>query len=55
MGLGTGLAFMTAVTALSIPEMLLLRKVMKPRLIAIFAATASLGILTVGRLLNRRF
>ncbi len=51
-GLGTALAFMMAVTALSVPEMVLLRKVMKPRLIAVFVATASIGILLVGWMFN---
>lgn len=51
-GLGTALAFMMAVTALSFPEMVLLRKVMKPRLIVIFATTAAVGILLVGWLFN---
>jgi uncharacterized membrane protein YraQ (UPF0718 family) len=54
-GLGTALAFMMAVTALSLPEMVLLRKVMKPRLIAIFVATAAVGILIVGWLFNLIF
>lgn len=54
-GLGTALAFMMAVTALSVPEMVLLRKVMKPRLIAIFVGTASMGILLVGWLFNLLF
>lgn len=54
-GLGTALAFMMAVTALSFPEMVLLRKVMKPRLIAIFVATATIGILLVGWLFNLLF
>lgn len=54
-GMGTALAFMMAVTALSVPEMVLLRKVMKPRLIAIFVATASIGILLVGFLFNLLF
>jgi uncharacterized membrane protein YraQ (UPF0718 family) len=54
-GLGTALAFMMAVTALSVPEMVLLRKVMKPRLIAIFVATASIGILLVGWMFNLVF
>lgn len=54
-GLGTALAFMMAVTALSVPEMVLLRKVMKPRLIAIFVATASIGILLVGWMFNGLF
>ncbi|MDZ8118211.1 permease [Pontiella agarivorans] len=51
-GLGTALAFMMAVTALSVPEMVLLRKVMKPRLIAIFVGTAATGILLVGWMFN---
>lgn len=54
-GLGTALAFMMAVTALSIPEMVLLRKVMKPRLIAIFVMTATIGILIVGWMFNLLF
>jgi uncharacterized membrane protein YraQ (UPF0718 family) len=54
-GLGTALAFMMAVTALSVPEMVLLRKVMKPRLIAIFVATAAIGILVVGWVFNLFF
>jgi uncharacterized membrane protein YraQ (UPF0718 family) len=54
-GLGTALAFMMAVTALSVPEMILLRKVMKPRLIAVFIATATIGIILVGWLFNALF
>jgi uncharacterized membrane protein YraQ (UPF0718 family) len=54
-GLGTALAFMMAVTALSFPEMILLRKVMKPRLIGIFVATAAIGILIVGWMFNLVF
>jgi uncharacterized membrane protein YraQ (UPF0718 family) len=54
-GLGTALAFMMAVTALSFPEMVLLRKVMKPRLIAVFIATAATGILLVGWMFNLLF
>ncbi len=54
-GLGTALAFMMAVTALSVPEMVLLRKVMKPRLIAVFIATAAIGIVLVGWLFNAFF
>jgi len=50
--MGTALAFMMAVTALSFPEMVLLRKVMQPRLIAVFVATAAIGILIVGFLFN---
>jgi len=54
-GLGTALAFMMAVTALSVPEMVLLRKVMKPRLIAVFIVTATVGIFLVGLLFNALF
>ena len=51
-GLGTALAFMMSVTALSLPELVLLRKVMKPRLLAVFVATATTGVLLVGLLFN---
>jgi uncharacterized membrane protein YraQ (UPF0718 family) len=46
--LGSALAFMMAVTALSVPELGILRRVMKPRLIAAFVGTVTLGILLVG-------
>ncbi len=50
--LGTVLAFMMSVIALSAPEMLILRKVLKPRLIATFAGIVAAGILSVGYLFN---
>lgn len=50
--LGTSLAFMMAVTALSLPELIILRKVLKPRLIATFFGIVALGILLVGYLFN---
>ena len=50
--MGTLLAFMMAVVALSLPEMILLRRVLKPRLIATFIAVVAAGILTVGYLFN---
>jgi uncharacterized membrane protein YraQ (UPF0718 family) len=50
--LGTVLAFMMAVIALSFPELIILRKVLKPRLIAIFVAIVGTGILFVGYLFN---
>jgi uncharacterized protein len=50
--LGTVLAFMMAVIALSLPEMVILRKVLKPRLLAAFVAVVGLGILLVGFLFN---
>ncbi|NMG16876.1 permease [Aromatoleum bremense] len=50
--LGTVLAFMMAVIALSAPEMIILRKVLKPRLIATFAGVVASGILLVGYVFN---
>ncbi|MFC1524474.1 permease [Thermodesulfobacteriota bacterium] len=50
--LGTVLAFMMSVIALSLPEMVILRKVLKPRLIGVFIAILGTGILLVGTLFN---
>ena len=50
--LGTVLAFMMSVIALSAPEMIILRKALKPRLIATFAGVVALGILMVGYVFN---
>jgi uncharacterized membrane protein YraQ (UPF0718 family) len=50
--LGTVLAFMMAVIGLSFPEMVILRKVLKPRLIATFAGVVGVGILIVGYVFN---
>ena len=50
--LGTTLAFMMAVTGLSLPEFMILKKVMKPKLIAIFAAVVGIGIIFTGYLFN---
>jgi uncharacterized membrane protein YraQ (UPF0718 family) len=50
--LGTVLAFMMSVIALSLPEMIILRKVLKIRLIATFAAVVAAGILLVGYVFN---
>jgi len=50
--LGTVLAFMMSVIALSLPEMLILRKVLKPRLIGLFICVVGCGILMVGYLFN---
>jgi uncharacterized membrane protein YraQ (UPF0718 family) len=50
--LGTVLAFMMAVIALSLPEAIILRKVLKPRLLAVFFGVVSLGIMAVGFLFN---
>lgn len=50
--LGTALAFMMSVIALSLPEMIILRKVLKPRLIATFAGVVAAGIMMVGFVFN---
>lgn len=53
--LGTVLAFMTSVIALSLPEMIILRKVLSLKLIAVFVAVVGSGILAVGFLFNALF
>jgi uncharacterized membrane protein YraQ (UPF0718 family) len=50
--LGTVLAFMMAVIGLSLPETIILRKVLRPRLIATFVGVVGMGILVVGYLFN---
>ena len=50
--LGTVLAFMMSVIALSLPEMVILRKVLKPKLIAVFIGVVGSGILFTGFLFN---
>lgn len=50
--LGTVLSFMMAVIALSLPEMVILRKVLRPRLILVFAGVVGAGIMLVGFLFN---
>ncbi|HPW41791.1 MAG TPA: permease, partial [Bacillota bacterium] len=49
---GTVLSFMMAVTALSLPSIILLSKVVKPKLLAIFITIVSIGILIIGYLFN---
>jgi len=53
--LGTVLAFMMAVTALSAPETIILRKVLTLRLIAVFVGVVTVGIMAVGFLFNALF
>ncbi len=53
--LGTVLAFMMSVIALSLPEMIILRKVLSLKLIAVFVAVVGFGILAVGFLFNLLF
>jgi uncharacterized protein len=50
--LGTALAFMMAVTALSLPEMIILRKVLKIKLLAVFVGIMTVTIIAVGYLFN---
>jgi len=50
--MGTTLSFMMAVTALSLPEFMILKKVMKTKLILIFAGVVGVGILFTGYLFN---
>jgi uncharacterized membrane protein YraQ (UPF0718 family) len=52
LSVGTVLAFMMAVTALSLPEMIILRNVLKPQLIAIFASIMAVAITLTGYLFN---
>jgi len=52
MPMGTALAFMMAVVAISTPEMIILRKVIKPKLIAIFAGIITVAIIAIGYLFN---
>lgn len=51
-GVGTAMAFMMATTALSAPEMILLRKVIKPKLIVYFVTITGIAIILVGYLFN---
>ena len=50
--LGTILSFMMAVTTLSLPSMIMLRKAVKPRLLALFIGICTVGIIIVGYLFN---
>lgn len=50
--LGSVLAFMMAVTTLSLPSMVMLRKAVKPKLLALFIAICTIGIILIGYLFN---
>ena len=52
MPMGTTLAFMMAITAISLPEFIILRRVIKWPLIAVFATVVTIGVLFVGYLFN---
>ncbi|WP_302826472.1 permease, partial [Anaerofustis stercorihominis] len=51
-GLGTVLSFMMGVTALSLPSMIMLKKAVKPKLLAIFITIVTVGIIIIGYLFN---
>jgi len=51
-GIGTALSFMMAVTALSLPSMIMLKKVVKPKLLAIFIGIVTIGIIIIGYTFN---
>ena len=51
-GIGTVLSFMMAVTALSLPSIIMLSKVVKPKLLSIFVGIVSVGIIIIGYLFN---
>ncbi|TGE37557.1 permease [Desulfosporosinus fructosivorans] len=51
-GVGTALSFMMAVTALSLPSMIMLKKVVKTKLLVIFASLVTIGILIIGYAFN---
>lgn len=51
-GLGTVLSFMMAVTALSLPSIIMLRKALKPKLLVIFISIVATGIILIGYLFN---
>jgi uncharacterized membrane protein YraQ (UPF0718 family) len=55
MPLGTVLAFTMAITALSFPEMIILKKVLRPQLLAVFIGLMTLGIISIGYLFNAIF
>ncbi|MDR3686930.1 MAG: permease [Coriobacteriia bacterium] len=50
--IGTSLAFMMAVVGLSLPEAIILRKVLKPKLIAVYFSVNAVGIMAIGYLFN---
>ncbi|NYZ73709.1 permease [Candidatus Micrarchaeota archaeon] len=52
MALGTALAFMMSVTALSLPEMIILRRVLKPKLLAAFVLILAVSFILTGLLFN---
>lgn len=54
-GIGTILSFMTGVTALSLPSMIMLRKVVKPKLLGVFIGIVAVGIILIGYIFNAAY
>ncbi|WP_256388849.1 permease [Calothrix sp. 336/3] len=52
MPMGTVLAFTMAVTALSLPEIVILKKVLRPQLLAVFVGLMTVGIISIGYIFN---
>lgn len=52
MATGTALALMMSITALSLPEMIILRRILKPKLLAVFAGILTISFILVGLLFN---
>ena len=50
--MGTVLAFTMAVTALSLPEMVILKEVLKPQLLGVFVRLMTVGIISIGYIFN---
>ena len=53
MSLGTVMAFTMSTIALSVPQAVMLRRVLKPPLLAIFFGTVTVGIMVIGVLFNQ--
>jgi len=51
-GIGTALSFMMGVTALSLPSMIMLKKVVKPKLLGTFIGIVTIGIIIIGYVFN---
>ena len=51
-GIGTALSFMMGVTALSLPSLIMLKKVVKPKLLGVFFSIVTVGILIIGFAFN---
>ena len=51
-GIGTVLSFMMGVTALSLPSMIMLKKAVKPKLLAAFVGIVAVGIILIGYFFN---